>query len=170
MGRAMACRGCGLVRQLGELGVKCSGDESVRAGHSWYRVSVANNIAILTEQTDTTDLTVTTEFGGPFDHLPTALDVDIIAVLRESVSNTVHHARASTITVKLALLENVVTLEVTDNGVGIGHPIRSSGLSNMRRRAENHGGALRHSTPPGGVTRLTWTAHHPHPDAPNEAA
>ena len=29
--------------QLGELGVKCSGDESVRAGHSWYRAGVANN-------------------------------------------------------------------------------------------------------------------------------
>jgi len=127
-------------------------------------------IAILTEQTDTTGLAVATEFGGHLDQLPATLDDDIIAVLRESVSNTVRHAGASAISVKLTLLDNVVTLEVTDNGVGIGHPTRSSGLANMRRRAENHAGAMRHSTPPGGGTRLTWTAHRPHPDAPHEAA
>ena len=63
-------------------------------------------IAILTEQTDTTGLAVATEFGGHLDQLPTALDDDIVAVLRESVSNTVRHAGASTVTVKLTYLDS----------------------------------------------------------------
>ena len=127
-------------------------------------------IATLAEQTDTTGLAVTTEFDGHLDQFPAALDDDIMAVLRESVSNTVRHAGASTISVRLTFLDDVLTLEVTDNGVGIGHPTRSSGLANMRRRAENHAGALCHCAPAGGGTRLTWTALHPHPTAPHEAA
>jgi len=52
----------------------------------------------------------------------------------------------------------MITVEITDNGVGIGTPSRSSGLANMRRRAERHGGQLQFATPPGGGTQLTWTA------------
>jgi signal transduction histidine kinase len=127
-------------------------------------------IAVLTEQTDTTDLALATEFGGPLEQLPIDLADDVVAVLREAVSNTVRHAGGSTVTVKVTFLAGILTVEVTDNGVGIGHPTRSSGLSNMRRRAENHAGALCHSTPLGGGTRLTWTARHPRSDAPHEAA
>jgi len=50
-------------------------------------------------------------------------------------------------------------LEITDNGHGLGAPTRSSGLSNMRRRAEHHGGALTVTEPDGGGTRLTWSVN-----------
>ena len=50
------------------------------------------------------------------------------------------------------------TLEIMDNGRGLGTPTRSSGLTNMRRRAERQGGGLQTAVPDGGGTRLTWTA------------
>ena len=52
----------------------------------------------------------------------------------------------------------MLTLQITDNGHGIGTPTRSSGLTNMRRRAERHAGHLDITQPATGGTRLTWSA------------
>jgi signal transduction histidine kinase len=83
---------------------------------------------------------------------------DILAVTREALSNCARHASATAVTVALALRDGLITLDVTDNGRGLGTPARSSGLASMRRRAENHGGTLQITAPPSGGTRLTWTA------------
>ena len=58
----------------------------------------------------------------------------------------------------MKLTNELITVEVIDNGRGIGTPSRSSGLTNMRRRAENHHGTLSISTPDTRGTHLTWTA------------
>ena len=52
----------------------------------------------------------------------------------------------------------MLTVEVTDDGVGIHNPGPSSGLGDMRRRAKMHGGTLELSVPPGGGTHVRWTA------------
>ena len=83
---------------------------------------------------------------------------DILAVTREALSNCARHAHAHAVTVALALQDGLITLEVTDDGRGLGTPARSSGLASMRRRAENNGGNLQITAPEGGGTRLTWTA------------
>ena len=83
---------------------------------------------------------------------------DILAVTREALSNCARHARATAVTIALARQDGLITLEVTDNGRGLGTPARSSGLASMRRRAEHNGGTLQITAPPGGGTRLTWTA------------
>jgi signal transduction histidine kinase len=83
---------------------------------------------------------------------------DILAVTREALSNCARHARATAVTISLARQDGLVTLEITDNGCGLGTPTRSSGLASMRRRAENNGGTLQITTPASGGTRLTWTA------------
>ena len=56
------------------------------------------------------------------------------------------------------LRDGLITLDITDNGRGIGTPTRSSGLANIRRRAERNRGTLQLTTPASGGTRLTWTA------------
>ena len=125
-------------------------------------------LAVLTEQTGCTDLTAQIEFAGPLDQLPADLFQDVTAVLREALSNTVRHAHASTVTAQITLADQTLTVQVTDNGTGIGHPTRSSGLTNLRRRAALHDGTLHHDTPTGGGTHLTWTAHTPtHPTMAN---
>jgi signal transduction histidine kinase len=83
---------------------------------------------------------------------------DILAVAREALSNCARHARATAVSISLALQDGLITLAVTDNGRGLGTPARSSGLTSMRRRAERNGGALELTTPAGGGTRLSWTA------------
>jgi signal transduction histidine kinase len=91
-----------------------------------------------------------------------ALAHDVLAVTREALSNCARHAHATSVTISLAQQDELVTLDVTDNGRGLGPPARSSGLASMRRRAENYGGTLTLSTPAGGGTRLTWTARPQH--------
>jgi signal transduction histidine kinase len=86
------------------------------------------------------------------------LAYDILAVIREALSNCARHARATAVTITLARHDGLITLEVTDNGRGLGTPARSSGLASMRRRAERNRGTLQITSPPGGGTRLTWTA------------
>ena len=49
-----------------------------------------------------------------------------------------------------------VTLDVSDNGTGIGETNRRSGLANLRHRADHHGGALTVDSGPDG-TRLAWS-------------
>jgi signal transduction histidine kinase len=120
-------------------------------------------LGVVTEQTSSTDLTTRIDFTGPVDLLPEELGDDVTAVLREALSNTVRHADAGTVDVQITLTEEQLTLQVIDDGKGIGQPTRSSGLTNMRRRAETHRGTLRHDTPPGGGTHLTWTARIPNP-------
>jgi signal transduction histidine kinase len=96
--------------------------------------------------------------GAPGPGLDETLAHDILAVTREALSNCARHARATAVTISLAMEDGLITLEVTDDGRGLGAPARSSGLASMRRRAENNGGNLQITAPADGGTRLTWTA------------
>ncbi len=98
-------------------------------------------------------------FTGSLDPGPDeTLTNDILAVTREALSNCARHARSTAVAVVVGLQDGLVTLEISDNGQGIGTPARSSGLASMRRRAERNGGTFQHITAAGGGTRLTWTA------------
>lgn len=72
---------------------------------------------------------------------------NLIAALREALSNTFRHAGASRVDVRVdatAVLpdgRDAVRLTVTDDGVGIPDGGRRSGLRNLARRAESLGGA-----------------------------
>jgi signal transduction histidine kinase len=103
----------------------------------------------------TADVSFTLPSGAGKDE---ALAHDILAVTREALSNCARHAVATAVTVALGRQDGLITLDVTDNGRGLGTPARSSGLASMRRRAENNGGTLQITAPVGGGTRLTWTA------------
>ena len=110
-------------------------------------------------------------FSGPLDHIvDEPLAADVLAVTREGLSNCARHAHAHTVTVSVGVVHDVVTLEVADNGVGIGAPTRSSGLANMRTRAEKHGGTMTISEPREGGTRLTWSGHCATSRGPSSAA
>jgi signal transduction histidine kinase len=75
---------------------------------------------------------------------------DILAVTREALSDCARHARATAVTIALSHQDELITLDVTDNGRGLGTPARSSGLASMRRRAENNGGTLQMTAPASG--------------------
>jgi len=102
----------------------------------------------------------TVELVGPLDSVadPVLVD-DVLAVTREALSNCARHAQATVVGVTLTLADELLTLRISDNGRGVGKPTRTSGLTNMRHRAEKHHGTLAIATPTGGGTEITWTAH-----------
>lgn len=87
------------------------------------------------------------------------LSEEIVAVLREALSNVARHAHADHVIVRVVVVGARVTVEVTDDGCGLGTVTRSSGIANMRRRAENLGGSLDLTSPESGGTHLQWTAY-----------
>lgn len=104
-------------------------------------------------------------FTGPIDAVvPEPVVHDLVAVLREGLTNAARHARASRVVVEVTATTADVRLEITDDGVGLGDTQRRSGLANLRQRAEVHGGSLTladaewdHPTVQHEGTRLVWT-------------
>lgn len=95
-------------------------------------------------------------FSGPVETVSETVRPHLLAVAREALSNAARHAAARQVTVQVSVGADAVALVVTDDGKGIGESTRRSGLANMRSRAEQLGGALTLSTPPGGGTTLVW--------------
>ena len=83
---------------------------------------------------------------------------DIVLVVREALSNVARHAGASRAAVHLAVESEVITLRVTDNGVGLSSSSRrGNGLANLRLRATRHGGSCAvGSGPDGHGTVIDW--------------
>jgi len=82
-------------------------------------------------------------FDGLIDTtVPDRLADQVVAVLREALSNAARHARARHVDVVLAVSRDTVTLSVDDDGIGIAQTGRRSGLRNMEARAKASGGKL----------------------------
>ncbi|HEY6592987.1 MAG TPA: GAF domain-containing protein [Asanoa sp.] len=82
---------------------------------------------------------------------------DLTAVLREALTNVARHAMARSAEVEVTSELGRLTLDVRDDGVGMGTTTRSSGLSNMRRRADRHGGTLKVTARSPSGTWLCWS-------------
>ena len=85
----------------------------------------------------------------------------VLATLREALSNAARHADASQVDVTVDVdPDGTLAVQVTDDGTGIPADGRRSGLRNLDRRAEKLGGELRlEPASPGAArpgTRLIW--------------
>jgi signal transduction histidine kinase len=99
------------------------------------------------------------ELVGAIDSLiPTGMRPDLLAVLREALSNVVRHAAASSVTVLVRVDDREVLIRVTDNGKGIPDKVARSGLSNMRERAVRHKGTFSATRVQPHGTRVEWVA------------
>ncbi|AAS05818.1 GAF domain-containing sensor histidine kinase [Mycobacterium avium subsp. paratuberculosis] len=113
---------------------------------------------VIAELTENRDLVTTVRMDGPMTAVGAELAEHAEAVTAEAVSNAVRHSGASRLTVQIGVAD-MFTLDVIDNGRGIASGnTRRSGLANMTRRAEQLGGSCEISSPPGGGTRVHWTA------------
>ena len=97
------------------------------------------------------------QFTGPLSVVDATLANHAEAVMQEAVSNAVRHAQATTLTANIKVQDDL-TIEVIDNGIGIPEDITASGLSNLRRRAEELGGTFSAAARPEGGTVLRWSA------------
>ena len=92
---------------------------------------------------------------GAVDDLPGELVPDLVAVLRELVTNVVRHAGATRVTVTVTV-DGEVRVVVTDDGIGLPPVTVRSGLANLADRAERRGGRLTASAGSTG-TEVRWT-------------
>lgn len=120
-------------------------------------------------------------FTGPVESLvDEQTGRQLLAALREMLSNTARHARASRVVAEIDATVHLdsdghpvsgdpdapdrpgrpgVLLTVTDDGVGIPDGGRRSGLRNLTRRADTLGGDAWHEPGPDGKgTRVRWSA------------
>lgn len=105
----------------------------------------------------TSDLRTTVQYTGPLSVVDAALADHAEAVLREAVSNAVRHADATTLIVNVTVGDDLC-IDVVDDGKGIPADVTGSGLTNLRRRAEDAGGHLSIERLPTGGTQLKWCA------------
>lgn len=78
-------------------------------------------------------------------HLPPGIEDHLFRILQEALSNTLRHARAKEINVKLFTMQGQVRLRIVDDGIGFeleDEKMTSYGLRSMRERVNELGGAL----------------------------
>jgi len=96
-------------------------------------------------------------FSGPVDLLlDQALADDVVAVVREGLTNVVRHAGATQTSVTVAVAADRALVRIEDDGRGIQSTSRASGTANLEQRARARNGTLALEPRPGGGTVLTW--------------
>jgi signal transduction histidine kinase len=95
---------------------------------------------------------------GPVDTTATpVVGAQLLAVLREALSNVARHAEADAAVIEVEATGEQLALRVTDNGRGVPADRRESGLRNVRRRATELGGTVQLLAEEPHGTRLEWT-------------
>jgi two-component system sensor histidine kinase DevS len=100
-------------------------------------------------------------FEGPIDTVvDDATARQLLATLREALSNVARHAAAQRVDITLAVAKAELLLSVQDDGRGLDPShlatTTGNGLANMATRAERLGGEFRIEPGAAGGTRLTW--------------
>ena len=93
---------------------------------------------------------------GDLATLDDSLFADVIAVVREGLSNVARHAQAHSASVQVLVGSKLVVV-VTDDGLGPGSVDRRSGLANLQHRATSRSGTCEIATAEPSGARLTWT-------------
>jgi signal transduction histidine kinase len=76
----------------------------------------------------------------PLTPIPPEVRHNVFLAFKEAVNNVVKHAQASEVWIRLRLSPEHFTLEIEDNGRGIGNqtaPQNRNGLRNMKKRMED---------------------------------
>ena len=119
--------------------------------------SLASEITTLCENAVVTlGFAPTLTVRGTLVDVPDQLAADLLAVVREALSNAARHAGASVVSVLVESADGL-RVEVRDNGRGVQPGTRRSGLDNLARRATTRGGQLVIAAPEGGGTELVWS-------------
>ncbi|HYQ69390.1 sensor histidine kinase [Actinophytocola sp.] len=101
-----------------------------------------------------TPVSVSYRADGDSVTLPTVLEVVLLRMVQESLTNVRKHSRATEVTITLQVKETCASMRVTDNGAGFDpdEPADGFGLRGMRNRAAEVGGRLSVRSGSGGTT------------------
>lgn len=102
----------------------------------------------------------TLRVSGILSSVPEQLSAELLTVLREALMNVAKHAQATKTEVHLDVGADVVTLVVTDDGVGLAPPSSGDsgglGLRNITERASRLGGQATFSDREPNGTEIRW--------------
>jgi signal transduction histidine kinase len=101
------------------------------------------------------DLIIDVEAPDHLPALPAAVEVAAYRIAQEAIGNVVHHARATSCTVRLVLNGDLLLVEIIDDGVGL--PANRSpgiGLQSMKERAAELNGTCAIESLPGEGVRV----------------
>ena len=125
--------------------------------HTLDRHSIRRRIVGVVEQEEPAlGFAPEVRFEGAIETVDDERAEELLAVLREALSNVARHARAGSVVIEVSIGEDVV-LAVTDDGVGLPTEIGPGrGLGNMALRAEALGGtcSIEAASPRG--TTVRW--------------
>ncbi len=110
---------------------------------------------VTAQQTGSSGIRTSVRMSGPLSVVEPDLADHAEAVIREGLSNAVRHAQATNVSLIVTVDDNL-TIEVIDDGVGIPENITPSGLSNLESRAKEACGELLLHNAAGGGTRMVW--------------
>jgi signal transduction histidine kinase len=99
------------------------------------------------------------------ERLPAALEATAYFIVAEALTNAVKHAQAKHARITAAIEDDVLRVEIRDDGVGGADVQTSTGLLGLRDRAAAMNGELRVESPPGGGTVVVATLPIPPRDA-----
>ncbi|WP_197093803.1 sensor histidine kinase [Nonomuraea sp. SBT364] len=99
-------------------------------------------IASLVDAAGASGLDVTLHEDGDPATVPAAHAVAAHRIVQEALTNTIKHAGAARVTVRLRYSGSTVTVEVTDDGRGAPDTAEGHGLTGMRERVTALGGIL----------------------------
>ncbi|MGW0708144.1 sensor histidine kinase [Streptomyces sp. NPDC002643] len=101
-------------------------------------------------------LPVTVDIRLPASRLSVPVETTAYFVVAEALTNAVKHSRADRAEVHARLHTDLLTLTITDNGIGGAehHMTTGTGLIGLADRVATADGRLRLSSPPGGPTSL----------------
>jgi signal transduction histidine kinase len=101
-------------------------------------------------------------FSGLLDlRLDDEMTEDVVACVRESLTNVAKHADAKSVMVDVTLAEQQLTVSVIDDGVGPGEVTRRSGIANLKARAEKWQGSFELAPGALGGTSAKWKVRIP---------
>lgn len=107
-----------------------------------------------------TGLEIQVKVECEIERVPVPLAIAVFRVAQEALTNVVRHARATTVNMRLDDAEGVLTLVVSDDGIGFGvesaraRPTASVGLFGMAERVALVGGTMKVLSRKGAGTRV----------------
>lgn len=139
----------------------------LRSRLDWGRGVRGQILSLAAAQRDVLGFEPNTNLAGPIDDLSASIVDDLLAALRESLTNVAKYAKADKVTIDVFVDDDVANLVVTDDGIGFADSatddsgtasrLSGNGLRNLTVRAASLGGSLAVSSRPGVGTVVHWS-------------
>ncbi len=86
---------------------------------------------------------------------------NIYLLFKEAINNAVKHSQCSTLNIKLSASKTLISMHVSDNGIGFDPKVKMEsgvglGLGNMNKRAREIGGEFKIDSAPGKGTTVSF--------------